>query len=61
MGRYQVTVTASGFESSILHDLSVTAGDETAANVVFKVATAEALVEVNRLGDQERMPQPAHR
>ncbi len=46
-GSYQVTVTANGFEISVLHDLAVTVGNETAANVVLKIAPAKASVEVS--------------
>ena len=46
-GSYQVTVTANGFDIAILHDLAVTAGNETAANVALKIAPAKTSVEVN--------------
>ena len=45
-GRYQVTVTVSGFDIAVLHDLTVTAGAETTANVVLKIAPAKTFVEV---------------
>src|ERR1035437_3936853 len=47
VGRYQVTVTASGFDIAVLHDLTVTAGAETAANVTLKIAPVHAIVEVS--------------
>jgi iron complex outermembrane receptor protein len=46
-GNYQVTVTAKGFDIAILHNLAVTAGSETAANVALKIAPAKTSVEVN--------------
>jgi hypothetical protein len=46
-GNYQVTVTAKGFDVAYLHDLAVTAGNETAANVALKIAPAKTSVEVN--------------
>jgi iron complex outermembrane receptor protein len=45
-GRYQVTVIVSGFDIAVLHDLTVTAGAETTANVVLKIAPAKTFVEV---------------
>jgi iron complex outermembrane receptor protein len=47
VGRYQVTVIAGGFDVTVLPDVAVTAGTETAANVVLKIAPAMAFVEVN--------------
>ena len=46
-GRYQLTVTAGGFEVAVLTDLEVTAGKEPPVNVVLKVAAAKSSVEVN--------------
>jgi iron complex outermembrane receptor protein len=45
-GSYQFAVTANGFESAFLHDLAVTAGAETTANVALQVATVHAVVKV---------------
>jgi iron complex outermembrane receptor protein len=45
-GRYQVSVAAAGFETAILHDLSVRAGSETAINIALKIAPARTDVEV---------------
>ena len=36
-----------GFDIAILHDLSVTAGTETAVNIALKIAPARTVVEVN--------------
>ena len=47
VGRYQVTISASGFDIAVLPDLAVTAGTETAANVALKITPAKAFVEVN--------------
>ena len=47
VGRYQVTISAGGFDIAVLPDLAVTAGTETAANVALKIAPAKAFVEVN--------------
>jgi iron complex outermembrane receptor protein len=47
VGIYQVTVTASGFEIAVLHDLIVIAGAETVANVTLKIAPVQAIVEVD--------------
>jgi iron complex outermembrane receptor protein len=46
-GSYQVTVTANGFDIAILHDIAVTAGSETAANVALKIAPAKTSIEVS--------------
>jgi iron complex outermembrane receptor protein len=46
VGLYEVTLTADGFDIAILHHLAVTAGTETAANVVLKIASAKTVVEV---------------
>jgi iron complex outermembrane receptor protein len=46
-GSYQVTVIASGFDIAILHDIAVTAGTETIANIALKIATAKTSVAVN--------------
>jgi iron complex outermembrane receptor protein len=48
-GRYRLTATAAGFESEVLPELSVRAGDETAANLALKIAPARAEVEVSGL------------
>jgi iron complex outermembrane receptor protein len=45
-GSYQITVTANGFEIVILHDLPVTVGNETTANVALRIAPAKTSVEV---------------
>ncbi len=47
VGRYRVTIAASGFDLAILPDLAVTAGTETAANVALRITPAKAFVEVN--------------
>jgi iron complex outermembrane receptor protein len=46
VGRYQVTVHATGFEIAVIHDLSVTAGIEASANITLKIAPARTDVEV---------------
>jgi len=46
-GSYEVLVTANGFETVILHDLSVTGGNETPVHVALKIASAKTSVEVN--------------
>jgi len=46
-GRYQVTGIASGFDIAVLHDLIVTAGAETTANVTLRIAPVQAIVEVS--------------
>jgi hypothetical protein len=48
-GLYQATVTANGFDTAILRDISVVAGAETAANVTLKIARVKTVVEVNAL------------
>jgi iron complex outermembrane receptor protein len=45
-GRYQVSVAAADFDTAILHDLSVRAGSETAANIALRIAPARTDVEV---------------
>jgi iron complex outermembrane receptor protein len=47
VGRYQLTVHATGFDIAVIPDLAVAAGTETAANVTLKIAPAQAFVEVN--------------
>lgn len=46
VGLYRVTVTASGFDTAVLHDLAVTGGAETAADVALRIAPAKSVVEV---------------
>jgi iron complex outermembrane receptor protein len=46
-GSYRLTVTASGFDIAFLHDLTVTASAETAANVTLRIAPVQVTVEVN--------------
>jgi iron complex outermembrane receptor protein len=57
-GLYQVTVLVPGFESVLLRDLAVTAGQETTANVALKVAGVRTDVEV---GAAESEPASASR
>ncbi len=45
VGRYQVTVRARGFDIAVLHDLAVTAGAQTDADVALKVARVSTEVE----------------
>jgi len=47
VGLYDVIFAASGFNNAILHDLAVTAGNETAANVALKIAPAKTSIEVS--------------
>ena len=47
VGRYQLTVHATGFDIAVISDLAVAAGAETAANVALKIAPAQSFVEVN--------------
>jgi len=44
---YRLTVIAKGFETAILHDLAVTASNETVANVTLKIAPTKTSIEVN--------------
>jgi iron complex outermembrane receptor protein len=46
VGSYQATATANGFGIAILHDLAVTAGNDTAASIALKIAPARTSVEV---------------
>jgi iron complex outermembrane receptor protein len=46
-GRYQVTITASGFAVSVVAHLVVANGTETAVNVTLKLAPVQASVEVS--------------
>jgi len=46
-GRYQVTVTASGFADAVVTHLVVAHGTETTANVTLRIAPVQANVEVS--------------
>ena len=46
-GRYQVTAIAAGFTFATIHNVSVPAGGEAAANIALKIAPVTAFVEVN--------------
>ena len=52
-GSYQVTVTASGFDTAILHQIAVTGGVETMANAALKIAGARAVVEVKSAAESD--------
>jgi iron complex outermembrane receptor protein len=45
-GRYQLTVTAIGFDSAVVQNLAVAAGTDTTANVTLKIASVHTVVEV---------------
>jgi iron complex outermembrane receptor protein len=47
LGIYQATITANGFDTAILRDISVVADAKTAANVTLKIARVRIVVEVN--------------
>ena len=47
VGRYQVTVIASGFEIVEIDDISVTACNEATVNIVLKIAQSRIVVQVN--------------
>jgi iron complex outermembrane receptor protein len=47
IGDYQLTVHATGFDIAVISDLSVSAGAETTADVVLKIAPVQAIVEVD--------------
>jgi iron complex outermembrane receptor protein len=47
VGRYQLTVTASGFDVAVLRELAVVAGKDTAADVALRIAPAKSFVEVS--------------
>lgn len=46
-GHYRICVTASGFASAMIQDVSVTAGDEASEVIALKIAAAKTFVEVN--------------
>jgi iron complex outermembrane receptor protein len=45
-GHYLLTVTANGFDPAVLSDRSVTAGTETTADVVLRIAPVKTMVEI---------------
>ncbi len=46
-GRYQAIISARGFETTIIRNLNVTAGMETAANLTLQIARVRTVVEIN--------------
>ena len=46
-GRYDATITVSGFQIVILRDITVSAGKETTVNVTLRIAPVRTDVEVN--------------